>query len=135
MDRWCGAVDHPGGTEQTSEVIGPVLAALLASALPTTALLAVIGAVYALTTLNTLSLRRWLRTETLDVAPGGERTTVRSVGTGIAEGVTTLLKLPAILGLVGLTMTVNLMVGVGMATSAATTVGGCSTNRTGITVR
>ncbi|MFG3191334.1 MFS transporter [Streptomyces omiyaensis] len=122
MDQMVRAQSIIQGTEQTSEVIGPVLAALLTSALPTTSLLAVIGVVYALTTLNTLSLRCWLRTEKLSVA-AGERTTVRSVVAGIAEGVTTLRKLPAVLGLVGLTMTVNLMVGVGMATSAATTVG------------
>lgn len=125
MDEMVRAQSIIQGTEQTSEVIGPALAALLASLLPTTGLLAVIGAVYGLTMLNTLSLRRWLRTETLPAAGGGaaERTTVRSVATGIAEGVTTLRRLPAVLGLVGLTMTVNLMVGVGMATSAATTKG------------
>ncbi|WP_240799369.1 MFS transporter [Streptomyces sp. A0958] len=122
MDQMVRAQSIIQGTEQTSEVAGPVLAALLASALPTTSLLAVIGVVYGLTTLNTLSLRRWLRAEALD-GDTTEPTTVRSVATGIGEGVTTLLKLPAILGLVGLTMTVNLMVGVGMATSAATTVG------------
>lgn len=122
MDQMVRAQSIIQGTEQTSEVVGPVLAALLAATLPTTSLLAVIGVVYGLTTLNTLSLRRWLRVEAL---AGGtaERTTVRSVISGIGEGVRTLLKLPAILGLVGLTMTVNLMVGVGMATSAATTVG------------
>ncbi|MEV7534844.1 MFS transporter [Streptomyces hydrogenans] len=123
MDQMVRAQSIIQGTEQTSEVIGPVLAALLASALPTTSLLAIIGVVYGLTTLNTLSLRRWLRTETLTAAGAGEPTTVRSVAVGIAEGVRTLRKLPAVLGLVGLTMTVNLMVGVGMATSAATTVG------------
>ncbi|MFJ6465331.1 MFS transporter [Streptomyces sp. NPDC091387] len=122
MDQMVRAQSIIQGTEQTSEVVGPVLAALLAAALPTTSLLAVIGVVYALTTLNTLSLRRWLRVEAL-AGNTDEPTTVRSVATGIGEGVTTLLKLPAILGLVGLTMTVNLMVGVGMATSAATTVG------------
>ncbi|MFB7278873.1 MFS transporter [Streptomyces hydrogenans] len=123
MDQMVRAQSIIQGTEQTSEVIGPVLAALLASTLPTTSLLAIIGVVYGLTTLNTLSLRRWLRTETLSAPAAGEPTTVRSVAVGIAEGVRTLRKLPAVLGLVGLTMTVNLMVGVGMATSAATTVG------------
>ncbi|MFB7559972.1 MFS transporter [Streptomyces brevispora] len=122
MDQMIRAQSIIQGTEQTSEVAGPVLAALLASALPTTSLLAVIGVVYGLTTLNTLSLRRWLRTESLAGA-AAEPTTFRSVITGIGEGVSTLRKLPAILGLVGLTMTVNLMVGIGMATSAATTVG------------
>ncbi|MCM2411160.1 MFS transporter [Streptomyces sp. RKAG290] len=122
MDQMVRAQSIIQGTEQTSEVVGPVLAALLAAAMPTTSLLAVIGVVYGLTTLNTLSLRRWLRAEAL-AGNTAERTTVHSVVTGIGEGVTTLLKLPAILGLVGLTMTVNLMVGVGMATSAATTVG------------
>ncbi|MET8727175.1 MFS transporter [Streptomyces parvus] len=110
------------GTEQSSWVAGPALAALLASALPTTSLLVVIGAVYGLTTLNTLSLRRWLRTE--KPAEGSEELlTIGLVLTGIGEGVSILRKLPAILGLVGLAMTVNLMVGVGMATSAATTSG------------
>ncbi|MFG3404066.1 MFS transporter [Streptomyces sp. NPDC048142] len=110
------------GTEQSSWVAGPALAALLASALPTTSLLVVIGAVYALTTLNTLSLRRWLRTEK-PTEGAEELLTVRLVITGIGEGISILRKLPAILGLVGLAMTVNLMVGVGMATSAATTSG------------
>ncbi|MEU6110054.1 MFS transporter [Streptomyces albidoflavus] len=122
LDQMARAQSIIQGTEQTSVVAGPALAALLASALPTTSLLAVIGAVYALTTVNTFSLRRWLRTETLS-SSSGERTTIRSVATGIGEGVTTLLRLPAVLGLVGVTMTVNLVVGVAMATSAATTVG------------
>ncbi|MEV7419289.1 MFS transporter [Streptomyces sp. NPDC089919] len=122
MDQMVRAQSIVQGTEQVSEVAGPALAALLASVMATDDLLLVIGVVYALTTLNTLSLRRWLRTETLAGATA-EPTTVRSVLTGVAEGVATLRKLPAILGLVGLTMTVNLMVGVGMATSAATTSG------------
>jgi MFS family permease len=122
LDQMARAQSIIQGTEQTSEVVGPVLAALLAAALPTTSLLAVIGAVYGLTTLNTLTLRHRLRGEVLAGDSAGP-TTVRSVITGIGEGVRTLRQLPGILGLVGLTMTVNLMVGVGMATSAATTVG------------
>ncbi|MDH6114570.1 MFS family permease [Kitasatospora sp. MAP12-15] len=122
MDQMIRAQSIVQGTEQTSEVLGPVLAALLSSVLPTTALLAVIGTVYALTTLNTFTLRRWLRVEVLGGAVT-EPTTLRSVATGVAEGAGTLRRLPAILGLVGLTMTVNLMVGVGMSTSAALTSG------------
>jgi MFS family permease len=107
------------GTEQASSVLGPVLAAVLSAALSTTDLLLVTGGIFAITAVNVFWLRGRLRTE----VAAGAVTTVRTVAAGIGEGVATLRRLPAILGLVGLTMTVNLMVGVGMATSAAITSG------------
>ena len=107
------------GTEQASQVLGPALAALVSAVLATSDLLLLTSGLFALTALNVFWLRARLRTEVTEAVP----TTVRSVIAGIAEGVATLRGLPAILGLVGLTMTVNLMVGVGVATSAAITSG------------
>ncbi|MFE9426687.1 MFS transporter [Kitasatospora sp. NPDC006697] len=121
MEQMVRAQSVVQGTEQTSEVLGPVLAALLSAVLPTRDMLLVIGAVYALTTLNIFVLRPHLRAEV--VAGEGEPTTLRSIGAGVLDGARTLRSLPAIIGLAGLTMTVNLMVGVGMSTSAAITSG------------
>ncbi len=107
------------GTEQASTVLGPALAVLLATLLGTTDLLLVTGVLFALTALNVLTLRGSLRSAVTNAEP----TTVRGVLASVAEGAHTLFKLPAMVGLVGLTMMVNLMVGVGMATSAAITTG------------
>ncbi|MCW2505720.1 MAG: putative arabinose efflux permease, family [Actinomycetia bacterium] len=105
------------GSEQASAVLGPALAAVLAAVLDTSDLLLITGGVFALTAANVLSLRSRLRAE----ETGGDRPTVRAVIDGIREGAATLRGLPAMIGLVGLTMMVNLMVGVGVATAAAIT--------------
>ncbi|GGQ69978.1 MFS transporter [Couchioplanes azureus] len=107
------------GTEQASTVLGPALAALLSVVLGTDGLLLAIGALFLLTAVNVATLRTRLQTENTEGTP----TNLRSVVAGVTEGLATLRKLTAIQGLVGLTMTVNLMVGVGMATSAAITGG------------
>jgi MFS family permease len=107
------------GTEEASLILGPALAALLAALLATDLLLLATGVLFAVTAINVFLLRGRLRTEIVNAAP----TSLRSVFAGVAEGISTLRTLPAMLGLVGLTMTVNLMVGMGMATSASITSG------------
>jgi MFS family permease len=107
------------GTEQASTVLGPAVAALLSAVLGTVDLLLATGALFALTALNMFTLRASMRRAVTNEEP----TTVRGVLAAVAEGAHTLFKLPAMVGLVGLTMMVNLMVGVGMATSAAITTG------------
>jgi MFS family permease len=107
------------GTEQVSMVVGPALAALFSVFLPTQCLLLLTAAVFGTTGANVFFLRRHLRRE----AEGEMTTSLRDVATGIAQGAAVLRKLPAIVGLIGLTMMANLMIGVGMATSAAITTG------------
>jgi MFS family permease len=107
------------GTEQASMVLGPAIAALLSAVLGTTDLLLATGLLFGLTAINILTLRGSLQ----QAVTNAEATTVRRVLSSVAEGARTLFKLPAMVGLVGLTMLVNLMVGVGMATSAAITTG------------
>lgn len=107
------------GIEQLSEIAGPAIAAVLAAVLDTRALLLVTSVVFALTAANVFVLRAQLRTEVTGSAPGASPRILR----GVREGADVLRSVPALTGLIGLTMAVNLMVGIAVATSAAITTG------------
>ncbi|MFI0976600.1 MFS transporter [Streptomyces sp. NPDC021093] len=99
-------------------VFGPALGGVLLIWIPPTHLLSVAGAMFAVSALGVLALKGIGSQASRDA--GAVR---RSVSDDLRVGVRSLTAKPVLLSLVGVSMVVNLMVGLAVATGAALTVG------------
>jgi MFS family permease len=122
LPRYVGAGQLPKaqallqGSEQTSQILGPALAAFCATLVSTQGLLLVCAGMFAVSFVNVLAMR-----VALAMAPSSNRSS--SLFESLRTGVQTLRNTPVLFAMIGLTILVNLMIGVTLASSAALTTG------------